>query len=168
MKKSNSVIAAVIIIIILVAGGFAIFHKSPKTTPTNNAAKSSVAAVTSAILTTKTNASIGQYLVGSSGETLYTYGEDTKGVSNCTGSCLAAWPAYIDAGSTTNLPSGVGTIKRTDNGEIQYTYNGLPLYYFASESKGQITGNGVNNFNVAVPAAASSAPASSTSNPNNY
>jgi predicted lipoprotein with Yx(FWY)xxD motif len=124
-----------------------------------NVPTASAQAVNNAVLTTKTASSIGNYLADPNGRALYTYNADTPGVSNCTGGCLAAWPAYQDKGSTTGLPTGVGTIKRSDNGEIQYTYQGLPLYYFINDSGGTVTGNGVENFRVAMPA---SAPQSAT------
>jgi predicted lipoprotein with Yx(FWY)xxD motif len=163
MKKNPSMIIGIIIVIVLVAGGYAIFHKSNKTTGTS-ATKSSVAPVNNAVFTTKSNASLGQYLVAANGMALYTYGGDTSGVSNVSGSLLSSWPAYQDTGSTTNLPTGVSTIKRTDNGQTQYTYNGMPLYFFSSDSAGQVTGDGVSNFSVAKPAAtkATTTPATST------
>lgn len=162
MKKA---VIAIIAVIIVAGGAFAIFHMSPKpaaSTSSQSANQTNAASANDAVLITKTNAALGQYLAGPNNMALYTYGADTQGVSNCTGSCLKAWPAYIDKGSTTNLPTGVGTIKRTDNGEIQYTYNGMPLYYFASDSAGQVTGNGVQNFSVAKPAATSSSSSEST------
>src|ERR1700719_3425514 len=132
MRKA---IIAVVLAVVIIVGGYLILHKSPKsasststTTTTSNAP-----AVNNAVLITKTSSGIGQYLADPSGKALYTFASDSSGVSNCTGSCLAIWPAYQDKGSTTNLPSGVSTIKRTDNGEIQYTYNGMPLYFFASD-----------------------------------
>lgn len=163
MKKSNSIIIAIVALIVVIGGGYAIFHKSPTPATTTPASKAASApAVNNSVLTTKTGSSLGQYLAAPSGKALYTYGADTSGVSNCTGSCLAAWPAYQDTNSSTNFPAGVGTIKRTDNGQAQYTYNGMPLYYFASDGSGQPTGNGVSNFTLAKPAAAASS-SSSTS-----
>lgn len=162
--SKNSKIALIIVVVIVVAGGaYMLLHKSSKsTTTTKSASSTSAAAVNNAVLITKTDSSVGQYLADPSGKALYTYNADTSGVSNCTGSCLTAWPAYVDTGSTTGLPAGVSTIKRTDNGQVQYTYNGMPLYYFVSDSSGQVTGNGVQNFSVAKPAAASSSSSSSS------
>ena len=141
-------------------------HKSSKTTSTNNSgSQGQAAAVNNAVLTTKTSSSVGQYLADPSGKALYTYGADSSGVSNCKGSCLASWPAYVATGSTTNLPQGVSTIKRSDNGQTQYTYNGMPLYYFVSDGQGQVTGNGVSNFSVAKPAAAASSQSTTTTAP---
>jgi predicted lipoprotein with Yx(FWY)xxD motif len=162
--SKNSKIALIIVVVIVVAGGaYMLLHKSNKSTTTSKAATSTNApAVNNAVLITKTNSNVGQYLADPSGKALYTYNGDTSGVSNCTGSCLASWPAYVDKGSTTGLPAGVSTIKRTDNGQTQYTYNGMPLYYFVSDGSGQVTGNGVQNFSVAKPAAASSSSSSSS------
>lgn len=141
-------------------------HKPNKPKVTNTTASttsSQESAVNNAVLATKTSSSLGQYLAEPNGQALYTYAGDTSGVSNCTGSCLASWPAYQDKGSTSGLPTGVSTIKRTDNGEIQYTYNGMPLYTFVSDSNGQVTGNGVSNFFVAKPAATTSSSSSKPS-----
>ena len=170
--SKNSKIALIIVVVIVVAGGaYMLLHKSNKpATTSKTSTTTNVPAINNAVLITKTNSSLGQYLADPSGKALYTYNADTSGVSNCTGSCLASWPAYVDKGSTTGLPSGVSTIKRTDNGQIQYTYNGMPLYYFVSDGTGQVTGNGVQNFSAAKPVAASSssssssAPSSSSSN----
>ncbi len=178
MKKSSSVVIAVIVVLVLAVGGYFVFHKSPKTTPSTSSTNSTAPAVNNAVLITKTDASLGQYLATPDGLPLYTYGSDSAGVSKCTGSCLANWPAYQDTGSTSGLPAGVSTIKRSDNGQTQFTYNGLPLYTFASDSKGHVTGDGVDNFKVAKPAAASASSSSSnssqttnsssSSNPYNY
>lgn len=168
MRKNSVIGVGVVIVIVVIAGVFAVMHTLSKTpvSTTSTTQKSTTPATSSgAILQTKTSTTLGSYLANSSGMALYTYGGDTKGVSNCTGSCLSNWPAYIDTGSTTGLPTGVSTIKRTDNGETQYTYNGLPLYTFVGDSSGQVTGNGVSNFTVAKPAAATSqaTPAASSS-----
>ncbi|MEJ0073406.1 MAG: hypothetical protein WDN27_05000 [Candidatus Saccharibacteria bacterium] len=167
MKKP--IVIVIVAVIVIIGGAFAIFHKSSKpATPSaaKTSAQNNAPAVNNAVLITKTDSTVGQYLADPSGKALYTYNADTNGASNCTGSCLTAWPAYVDKGSTSNLPAGVSTITRSDNGQAQYTYNGLPLYYFVSDGSGQVTGNGVQNFSVAKPAAASSSsPQSSGSTP---
>lgn len=163
MRKSSSYIIGLIVVVIIVVGAYAIFHKSPKsssnTTSYSNSTQpattpkstTTTAAVNNAVVLTKSNSSVGQYLTDPSGDALYTFGGDKSGVSNCTGSCLANWPAYQDKGATTGLPANIGTIKRSDNGEVQYTYKGLPLYTFVNDSPGEVTGNGVANFQVAKP-----------------
>ncbi|MGZ6005242.1 MAG: COG4315 family predicted lipoprotein [Candidatus Saccharimonadales bacterium] len=154
MKKAIIIIVA---LIILGGGGYLIFHKSdntnnsstsgsnstPTSTPTSNSSSGS------AVIKTASDSSVGQYLADGSGKPLYTYGADTSGVSNCSGSCLSSWPAYAP-GPTTSLPANVTIIKRSD-GSSQYAYKGLPLYYFTSDSAGQVSGDGVSNFHVAKP-----------------
>jgi predicted lipoprotein with Yx(FWY)xxD motif len=159
MKKNSAMLLGLIVVIILGVGGFLIFHKSTKTPTTNTTSSTKTststpnqpAAVNNAVLKTKTGSSVGQYLTDPNGDALYTYGGDSTGTSNVTGSLLASWPAYQDTGSTTGLPTNVGTFKRTDNAETQFTYKGMPLYTFTSDSPGQVTGNGVSNFSVAKP-----------------
>jgi predicted lipoprotein with Yx(FWY)xxD motif len=167
MKKSSTVIGLVILVVIAI-GAYALLHnKSTKSNTTNSntstTSNSTVTPVNNAVVITKTNSSLGQYLAEPNGQTLYTYSADTSGVSNCTGTCLASWPPYQDMGSTTGLPTGISTIKRTDNSETQYTYNGKPLYTFVNDSVDQVTGNGQSNFTVAKPAASSSSSSSSQS-----
>jgi predicted lipoprotein with Yx(FWY)xxD motif len=160
MQKKNVWAIIILIVIVVAAGGYAIYHnhKSTKTPTSTTATTTSTSAdvnkpvtVNNSVVITKSNSSIGSYLAGPSDKALYTDGSGSAGVSNCTGSCLSAWPIYQDKGATTGLPENVGTIKRSDNGEIQYTYNGMPLYYFASDSAGQVTGNGIAGFYVAKP-----------------
>ena len=158
MKKS---IGIVIVVIVLAVGAFLLLHKSatPHTTQaasTSNSTQTKTSTTNSAIILTKSNSTLGSYLTDENGNPLYTYAADTANVSNCTGQCLVEWPAYQDKASTTNLPEGVSTFKRTDNGQIQFTYRGMPLYYFVDDHNGQVTGNGKDNFNIAKPTTSSS------------
>jgi predicted lipoprotein with Yx(FWY)xxD motif len=59
----------------------------------------------------------------------------------------------VSAGQTpvagTGVTGSLGTFTRAD-GTIQVTYNGLPLYYWVSDTKaGDTTGQGINGFVVA-------------------
>ena len=88
-------------------------------------------------------------VAGSNGMTVYTFDKDVanSGTSACTGDCLARWPALsVPAGTTPVAGAGVtgtlGTITRADDGSLQVTYNGLPLYFFAGDTKpGDTNGN---------------------------
>ena len=163
MQKKNTWIVSVVILVIVLVGGYLLLHKSPKSpsstyststssNSTSNSSKATTAGeVNNAVLKTKSSSSLGSYLTDPNGNTLYTVGAGVTGVSACSSSCLSAWPAYLDKGATTGLPTNVDTIKRADNGEIQYMYRGLPLYYFASDKTGQVTGNGVAGFTLARP-----------------
>lgn len=181
MTKRNSTLAAVVVVVVLAVIAYLIFHKSGYQAPTINnttASQNNAPAMNNSILKTKTASGVGQYLADPNGKPLYTYNADTSGVSNCTGSCLSDWPIYEAKGSTANLPTDVGTIKRSDNDQTQYTFKGLPLYYFTGDTQGRPTGNGIEDFSIATP---SSAPSSSsqpspapspvsppTNNPYNY
>lgn len=130
--------------------------------PTNNNKKSASlttqskkstyqAAISNSVLSTKNSSKFGQYLVDSTGHTLYVYARDVNNQSKCTGSCLQAWPAYTDSSPASGLPVNVGVIKRQDNGLSQYIYKNRPLYVYASDSAGSVTGDGVNGFTLAKP-----------------
>lgn len=91
------------------------------------------------------------YLVDQEGRTLYLFTNDIQnsGASACMEDCLAAWPALI---VTTTPAAGegvdstmLGTITR-DDGTMQTTYNGWPLYYYAEDlAHGDIRGQGIND-----------------------
>ncbi len=106
-------------------------------------AASQPAAAGGSTVDARTVGSIGMALVaGSNGMTVYTFAKDVKdsGSSACTGGCLTKWPALtVPAGGTPVAGTGVtgklGTITRTDDGTIQVTYGGLPLYFFTGDTK---------------------------------
>lgn len=123
--------------------------KSSNKSSSSQSSSQSSTSDTTAILQTKTDASLGQYLADKNGRALYTYDLDAAGVSNCTGQCLVDWPAYV-AATTTNLPANVTVITRSDGGK-QYAYKGMPLYTFISDVGGHVTGDGVGSFHVAKP-----------------
>jgi predicted lipoprotein with Yx(FWY)xxD motif len=63
-----------------------------------------------------------------------------SGKSVCMGECLVTWPALtVEAGETPTGGAGVtgtlGTITREDDGTLQVTYNGLPLYFFKNDAE---------------------------------
>ncbi len=78
------------------------------------------------------------------GFTLYTFDNDTAGVSNCSGTCLTNWPALIaHAGAEAIAPYSL--VERT-SGEMQWALNGMPLYFFAGDTEaGQTNGEAVGN-----------------------
>ena len=90
---------------------------------------------------------LGQFLVGADGMTLYLFTNDSEGTSNCYDGCAASWPPLLTDGEP-EAGDGVdaallGTTERAD-GTTQVTYNGLPLYFFASDqSAGDTSGQGV-------------------------
>src|SRR4051812_49725885 len=90
---------------------------------------------------------VGTYLTGAGGKTLYIFTKDSPNKSVCEGDCAAKWPPVIVSGDVPAAPSGVTgaltTFARSD-GSMQLAINGLPLYYFAPDTKaGDTTGQGV-------------------------
>ena len=90
---------------------------------------------------------LGEFLVNAEGMTLYLFTNDSENTSNCYDGCAASWPPLLTNGEP-EAGDGVdatllGTTERTD-GTTQVTYNGLPLYFFASDqSAGDTTGQEV-------------------------
>ena len=94
------------------------------------------------IITTQSGAK-GSYLAGANGMTLYTFDNDSVGVSNCTESCAGLWPPYTTNSVPASLPTGIAVITRSDS-TIQFTYKGMPLYYYSGDTQpGDINGDGV-------------------------
>jgi predicted lipoprotein with Yx(FWY)xxD motif len=153
MKKSGIWLTIVAVLIVLGVAIYAINNnnKNKQASTSSNSTNSSSSAVNNSVVITKSNSTAGSYLANPSNMALYTIGSGTTGVSNCSASCLSAWPPYIDTGATTGLPTNISTIKRADNSDIQYTYKGMPLYTFTSDTTGQVSGNGVSGFSVAKP-----------------
>jgi predicted lipoprotein with Yx(FWY)xxD motif len=97
-------------------------------------------------------------VAGSNGMTVYTFTNDTagSGKSACSGGCLTKWPALtVAAGAAATAGSGVsgalGTITRTDDGTLQVTYNGLPLYFYAGDKAAGDTNGSYPNWNLVKP-----------------
>ncbi len=93
------------------------------------------------------SAKLGEYLLGYTGMTLYTFSKDSIGTTTCYRDCAQLWPPYVvSPNDRYNLqygivPSKVGFITRAD-GQLQLTYSGRPLYFYSgdissSDYKGQ-------------------------------
>ena len=123
----------------------------PSTAPASEApsAAPSEAAGEEYKLTIVKNATLGDYLAGEDGKTLYTFTPDTApNKSTCNGDCASSWPPFtLDTGETAVAGTGVsGTIATfaRDDGTTQVSYNGKPLYYFAGDkAAGDTNGQGV-------------------------
>lgn len=90
---------------------------------------------------------LGDIIVDDDGNTLYLFVPDAQGDSTCYDQCEAAWPVVAevtDTGDGLDV-SLLGTTERT-NGDVQATYNGWPLYYFANDAAaGDTNGQGLND-----------------------
>jgi len=95
---------------------------------------------------------LGRILVDGQGHTLYVFERDERGESYCNGACAAVWPPFETDGRPRAAGGGVsaaalGTTKR-DDGDLQVTYHGHPLYYYAADAStpGKTTGEDVDQF----------------------
>ncbi len=93
---------------------------------------------------------LGRYLSDAEGMTLYLFTNDTtENESTCYDQCAEAWPPFT-AEEPLTLPRGLQEDELTsferDDGTMQVAYNGIPLYYWASdEEPGDTTGQGVGD-----------------------
>ena len=124
------------------SGGGGAYGAAPKATSTP--------AASGAVSLKTAKGEPGTFLVDSSGRALYLFEADKGSTSTCNGACAAAWPPLTTTGAPT-AGTGVkadllGTTKR-DDGKMEVTYDGHPLYYFAGDSgPGQTKGQGVDGF----------------------
>jgi predicted lipoprotein with Yx(FWY)xxD motif len=102
------------------------------------------------------NDDLGRFLVGPEGMTLYRFNPDEPGTSACYDQCAANWPPLLVGDG--EMPGGnagvVGKLDTTerDDGTMQITYEGMPLYYWVNDSApGDATGHGVNDIWFVVP-----------------
>ncbi|HXH26595.1 MAG TPA: hypothetical protein VNG90_01740 [Candidatus Acidoferrum sp.] len=167
-SKKIWIIVIIIAIVVLGVGGYALYKwkaTTPHTSTQTNTGTSDTqippatgqttpptptAHTSTDVVQTLTDPTIGQYLATSDGSTLYTYSGDSAGVSNCTGSCSSTWPPYTATSRPSAMPTNVGVMSNS-NGDTQFTYKDMPLYTFASETAGQISGDGLSGFHVAKP-----------------
>jgi predicted lipoprotein with Yx(FWY)xxD motif len=96
------------------------------------------------------NPELGAILVDADGFTLYDFHKDKGGQSACYGACASTWPPLISDGKARALKGAMsaklGTAKRND-GTVQVTYAGLPLYTYTADTKpGETNGQDIDSF----------------------
>jgi predicted lipoprotein with Yx(FWY)xxD motif len=90
---------------------------------------------------------LGAFLTGANGMTLYVFSKDTPDTSTCTGTCATTWPP-LTVGSAAPVagPSGASgaiTIITRPDGTMQVAYDRRPLYYYSGDSAmGDANGQG--------------------------
>ena len=150
---NKKIIISMILVAVFLVIGYFIFYSPKATTPSIN----------NSVVITETDSSLGEYLTDPNGNALYFYNSDTLGTSNCIDTCLTTWPIYQNVSSTSNLPTNIGVITRSD-GSIQYTYKGMPLYYYTGDMRGNVTGNKLDNFIIATPSSSTQTTTTQTTN----
>jgi predicted lipoprotein with Yx(FWY)xxD motif len=117
------------------------------TATSSESPESSAPAADEAALTTG-DTDLGTIVTDAEGMTVYVFDRDTpgSGESACTGQCLVAWPPVLtesDSPAADGVSGDVGTITR-DDGTMQVTLDGYPLYYWQDDAEpGDTTGQGV-------------------------
>jgi predicted lipoprotein with Yx(FWY)xxD motif len=100
-------------------------------------------------VSTQSISGVGQVLVDSSGQALYTNNRDSGMNVACTSSCAAIWVPLMapssgqPSSSDQAVQAKLGMV--STKGGNQVTFGGKPLYTFAQDSSGQATGNGVTD-----------------------
>jgi predicted lipoprotein with Yx(FWY)xxD motif len=112
-------------------------------------ASTTPASASGSVTVIATSSKLGTILAaGPKQKTVYLFEADTATTSACSAECAAVWsPVSGTAGAGAGASSSaLGTITRSD-GTKQVTYNGHPLYYFASDAgKGDTRGQGLKSF----------------------
>ncbi len=101
-----------------------------------------------ATVSTSETPELGTFLTDAEGMTLYLFTKDEPGKSNCTGECLANWPAFVASDPLTLPEGGPGELTQItrEDGTQQVAYNGMPLYYWINDAApGDTTGQGVGD-----------------------
>jgi predicted lipoprotein with Yx(FWY)xxD motif len=92
-------------------------------------------------------AGVGKYLVDDEGKTLYWFMKDSMGMSACNGPCVEHWPLFYDetVAPAEELSAADFTTITREDGAMQTTFRGYPLYYFAGDAAaGDTNGQGKN------------------------
>ncbi len=99
-------------------------------------------------LTLTDHPELGTVFTDGQGNTLYYFSNDVGGENNCSGGCADNWPIYYAEDIDIDNPSfDVDLIGEIEvDGNMQTTYNGWPLYYFANDAApGDANGDGANS-----------------------
>jgi predicted lipoprotein with Yx(FWY)xxD motif len=127
-------------------GGTTAPPTSGPTTAAPTMAATSAAGLTLEVVT----APVGDYVAGKDGKALYIFTQDTGTTSSCTGDCATNWPPLVvaaigDVTAGTGVTGALATITR-DDGSLQVTLGGQPLYYFKNDTAaGQTNGHEAND-----------------------
>jgi predicted lipoprotein with Yx(FWY)xxD motif len=87
------------------------------------------------------DSSVGRIMTTPEGRTVYTFDQDSPGVSNCYDACAVEWPPVTAASDA--QPFGEMTIVTRSDGTRQWAYQGKPLYLYHDDTKpGDVDGEG--------------------------
>jgi predicted lipoprotein with Yx(FWY)xxD motif len=91
----------------------------------------------------------GTMLFDERGQAIYLFDKETSDTAECYDDCAEAWPPVLTEGppeAEGDVDAGLlGTTERED-GSVQVTYNGHPLYFYADEDPGEVLCHDVDDF----------------------
>jgi predicted lipoprotein with Yx(FWY)xxD motif len=79
----------------------------------------------------------GQVVSDANHRVLYLFGADHGPTSTCYGECARAWPPLLTNGAPSDgagMNSHLLSTTRRNDGTLQVTYNGHPLYYYSGDT----------------------------------
>ena len=144
MRHPKIIISSIALAAVAAAGG--ITAASAASSPSASHSGAAAVRTASATVAGKTET----ILVNGHGLPLYFYKPDTAAKSLVSGALAQLWPPLTSAAPAAAGLSGKVTVLMDTHGD-QVTYNGHPLYTFADDHAGQVTGQGVQDFFVATP-----------------
>ena len=153
MRHPRIIIAGIGLAAVATVGGITAASASSSPASSALAASHSAAAATVRTASATVAGKTETILVNGAGLPLYYYRPDTAARSFVTGALAQLWPPLTSAAPTAAGLSGKLAVLNDVNGR-QVTYNGHPLYTFADDHAGQVTGQGVQHFFVATPSLA--------------
>src|SRR4051812_37294113 len=133
--------AALALTVALGACGSSSSKSSTSSAPTTAAGGSpsssapAAAAASGATVSVANSGSVGQYLVGPNGNTLYLFEKDQGTTTACTGACVSNWPGLAASGTPTAGAGGGMAKLSTAKGEgpHQGVYNRPPLVFLPGD-----------------------------------
>ena len=123
----------------------------PVTSATTRAADPPKPPIAQAAVLRVARTAYGRALTDRRGFALYRFTHDRSPASTCYGACAKAWPPYVVADRPSAAGPGahaglLGKVRRQD-GRLQVTYAGHPLYYYVGDRRpGQVLCQAVLEF----------------------
>lgn len=112
----------------------------------NNTSQPGAGAAPAGAVSVQDVSGVGKALVDKAGKTLYFADQEAGGMVKCTGSCLSFWMPATGTDADAKAVTGLATMKRSDTGAEQLTFQGKPLYTFKLDTgSGEAKGNNVSD-----------------------
>ena len=156
MKKNLGLVIAGAIAVAAAGGGIAAAATMGSSAGAATASGSTMVhhgTATVNVATVSVNGKTERILVTAKGLPLYTYAGDAGSVSHVSGELAALWPPLTSRQPSESGVNGKLSVVQDANGP-QVRYDGHFLYTFVSDTPGHVTGQGVQDFFVAVPGGA--------------